>query len=193
MGFRVANPQSSTKSWICKISYFVFLWCRGKRQTFCTETFTRPDGGIIITIKNLSFFALTCSMCLLRVHFLLKILAQWGQTMPSTLWCLLMCDVRSAASWPHWGQGRFWRPATWTFSLWMFKVVLVANCWSQSGHFLTRDGMLNTGLSFLALESFVGLEFSFSSGMFTWKHQFQAGNIDDVKRLTWWTLLRCLL
>ena len=47
----------------------------------------------------------------------------------------------------------------------MFRVVLVANCWSQSGHFLTRDGMLNTGLSFFALDSFVELEFS--SGMFT--------------------------
>ena len=46
-------------------------------------------------------------------------------------------------------------------------MVLVANCWSQSGHFLTRDGMLNTGLSFFALDSFVELEFS--SGMFTCK------------------------
>ena len=146
---------------------------------FCTSKFKCKSqtpyplqfNSSIVWDLSLSFtsWSFTCSMCLLRVHFLLNILAQCGQTMPSTLWCLLMCDVKSAASWPHWGQGRFWRPATCTFNRWMFRVVLVANCWSQSGHFLTRDGMLNTGLSFFALDSFVELAFSFSSGMFTCK------------------------
>ena len=131
---------------------------------------------LIESVRSVHILELTCSICRLRVHFLLKMLAQCGQTMPSTLWCLLMCDVRSAASWPHWGHGRFWRPATCTFNRWMFRVVLVANCWSQSGHFLTRDGMLNTGLSFLALDSLAELVFSFSSGMFTcksWKTRLQ--------------------
>ena len=56
------------------------------------------QGSKLDSSSSFTPWSFTCSMCLLRVHFLLNILAQCGQTMPSTLWCLLMCDVKSAAS-----------------------------------------------------------------------------------------------